>query len=870
MRIGLGFKIGLTWATAESILQLYRKYIFLKVFTSRDELMEWVQNIAFSLGYVIVMRRSKAKNGVVSYITLICDRGREYESKATIKNSGTKKINCNFQLVGSYIKQYGGWTFRVICDQHNHSPAQYMEGHAFARRLKEHEKQLVADLTNLNVTPHDILSIIKERDENNVSTLKTIYNERLKLRSSWNYGKTPMQVLMEILNEKHFVTDFSVNSISNELENLFFIHPRSLNIWKAFPHVLIIDATYKTNKYGMPFVQIVGTTSTNKTFSIAFAFIVNEKEENYNWVLTCLKSTLEKCMHPRVIVTDRELALMNACQQVFPGATRKHWRRTFKIDDEWKAFRIMWIVLVDSPTWIVYNENYKTLQSMLRNYQDVLNYLDEVWLNKYKEMFVSVWIDQHLNFGQRTTNRVESAHSNLKKYLEGTNSSLDKFIGCLDQFVRSQLPSIHDNLEKSRIVRKREHNLPCFTLLWGSVSHEALDKLVGELYRLNENQIDSSNCGCKLQHSCGLPCACMLLVYLNSANEDIRCEDDLEMIKENFYQQSKAGKKSMIRRLRDLFLPSKTRIKDRTVHYLDKTELSNWTIWIGLFGSDIRIFGLKQQQKQVDSTNQAPRRRSYSTTSKYDGLNSTWMNKEPARHSSYVTAIPDMNEAIPEFDEAIPDMNEAISEFDEAIPDMNEAIPDLNEAIPDLNEFMDLNQEPESCYIHPLMDDIPPVFHPYVSHIQNVEGDGYCGFRAISVCLGYGEDQWLYVRKQLVHELESAFDVYATVFTDGIHELWNSLYFFGPSAPTEHWMLMPETGILIANRFGVILTFLTNRGSLTFFPLWKGPEEFLDHRIITISLIRGPHYVMVQLKEDCPMPTISALWIRHRALCTAG
>nr|KAJ0206557.1 hypothetical protein LSAT_V11C500277830 [Lactuca sativa] len=288
----------------------------------------------------------KGKNGMVSYITLICDCGQEYESKATIKNYGTKKINCNFQLVGSYIKKYDGWTLRVICDQHNHPPAQYMEGHVFARRLKKHEKQLVADLTNLNVTPHDILSIIKERDENNVSTLKTIYNERLKLRSSRNYGKTPMQVLMEILNEKHFVTDFSINSISNELENLFFIHPRSLNIWKTFPHVLIIDATYKTNKYGMPFIQIVGTTSTNKTFSIAFAFIVNEKDENYNWVLTCLKSTLEKCMHPRVIATDRELALMNACQQVFPGATRllcrwhitenirKRWRRTFKIDDE--------------------------------------------------------------------------------------------------------------------------------------------------------------------------------------------------------------------------------------------------------------------------------------------------------------------------------------------------------------------------------------------------------------------------------------------------------------------------------------------------------------------------------------------------------
>ncbi|CAH1415144.1 unnamed protein product [Lactuca virosa] len=442
------------------------------------------------------------------------------------------------ELFRSYIKQYDGWTLMVICDLHNHPPAEYMEGHAFAMRLKEHKKQLVADLTNQNVSPHDILSILKECDENNVSTLKTIYNERLKIRSSRNYGKTPMQVLMEILNEKYFVTEFSVNN--------------------------------------------------------------------------------------------------------------------------------------------------------------VLNYLDEVWLNKYKEMFVLVWIDQHLNFGQRTTNRVESAHSNLKKYLDGTNSSLDKFIGCLDRFVRSQLPSIHDSLEKNRIVRKREHDLPCFRLLWGSVSHEAFDKLVGELYWLSENQIDSSNCGCKLQHNCGLPCACMLSIYLNSgeyipldsidifwrkldlsesssvANEDIHCEDDLEMIKEKFYQQSIAGKKSMIRKLRDIFLPSKTRIKEPAIQKNTRGR------------PNLK----KQQQKRVDSTNQAPRRRSYSTTSKYDGLNSTWMNKEPERHSSYVIVIPDMNEAILEFDEAITDMNEAI-------PYLNEAIPDSNETIPGLNKFLDSKQEPQ-------------------------------------------------------------------------------------------------------------------------------------------------------------------------------
>ncbi|KAG8500818.1 hypothetical protein CXB51_002927 [Gossypium anomalum] len=605
-----------------------------------------VQNTAFSLGYIIVTRRSKAKeNGVVSYVTLICDRGGEYKFKES----------------SSYLKQYDGWTLRVICHQHNHPPAQHMEGHAYARRLKENEKKLLVDLTSKNVTPRDILLTLKEQDKNN----------------------------------------------------------------RAFLHVLIVDAMYKTNKYDLPFVQIVGVTSTNKTFSIAFAFIINEKE-NYNWALTCLKLTLAERMYPRVIVTDRELALMNACQQVFPDATwllcgwhiteniKKHCRQSIKSQHEWDSFRAMWTVLVESPMWILYTENYRKLQSMLSEYlvledflyitniyinSGVLKYLDQVWLSKYKEMFVSVWIDRHLNFGERTTNRI----------------------------VKSQLTSIYESFEKSRIVLKHRHNLPCFRLLRGFVALEALDILEWELQRSTRHQLDSSNCGCKLRHSCGLPCACMLSVYLNSGgecipldsinvfwrkldlspstsveNEDICCDGELEMFKENFTKQSKARKKSLLRKLRDIFQPSKTLIKEPTI------------------------------QK-----NTLPRRRSHSTMSKSVGLDLVELNKEPKIHSSYVTEVLDLNQ----------------------------------EPSEQVSDFIDLNQMPESCYTHPLMKEIPDMFYPYITHVQDVRGDGNCGFRAISVCLD---------------ELLSSYDVYARVFTDGIDELRNSLCFSQSLAPAEH------------------------------------------------------------------------------------
>lgn len=127
---------------------------------------------------------------------------------------------------------------------------------------------------------------------------------------------------MSILHTNNYLYEFTTGD-SNELENLFFVHPTSWKIWRAFPHVLMIDATYKTNKYNKPLVEIVGVTSTRKTFSVGFAFIHREKETNYTWVLNCVKSILDKCMHPRVIITDRELALINACETVFPDATRQ-------------------------------------------------------------------------------------------------------------------------------------------------------------------------------------------------------------------------------------------------------------------------------------------------------------------------------------------------------------------------------------------------------------------------------------------------------------------------------------------------------------------------------------------------------------------
>ncbi|GJT72151.1 FAR1-related sequence 5-like protein [Tanacetum coccineum] len=157
------------------------------------------------------------------------------------------------------------------------------------------------------------------------------------------------------LHSNGYVHDFSTNDVTNELEALFFVHSTSFKIWRAFPHVLMIDDTEKMNKYNMPFVEIVGVTSIRKTFCIAFAFISEEKMDNYKWVLECLKLTLDERILPRVINTDRE--------------------PTIKAQHDLDSFLLAWKLLKDSPTQISYMEIYKQLQLVLRNYprlQDVI------------------------------------------------------------------------------------------------------------------------------------------------------------------------------------------------------------------------------------------------------------------------------------------------------------------------------------------------------------------------------------------------------------------------------------------------------------------------------------------------------------------
>ena len=87
-----------------------------------------------------------------------------------------------------------------------------------------------------------------------------------------------------------------------------------------YPWVISMDCTYKTNLYGLSLLDIVGLASTGQTYFLAFAFIRDEKQDTYEVVLRCLAEAYDSLslQYPRTILTDKERALINAINIVFP------------------------------------------------------------------------------------------------------------------------------------------------------------------------------------------------------------------------------------------------------------------------------------------------------------------------------------------------------------------------------------------------------------------------------------------------------------------------------------------------------------------------------------------------------------------------
>ncbi|XP_050914688.1 uncharacterized protein LOC127129577 [Lathyrus oleraceus] len=245
---------------------------------------------------VVIGRSDNGSDRRCVFVTMTCERSRKYRTPLQNfkrDNTGSRKCECPFKVCG-YMLANKNWRFNVICDLHNHDLCEKLVDHPIACRLMPEEKKCVDYMTLNLVQPKNILTTLKWKRPKNISNNKQVYNIRYQTNKALMGDITEMQQLLKRLDDNSYVSRYRTCKDRVIVRDIFRTRPNSVKLVNTFSKILILDSAYKTNKYRLPLLEMVGVTSTEKTHSIGFAFLESEKEENVTWALEACRVMLKE------------------------------------------------------------------------------------------------------------------------------------------------------------------------------------------------------------------------------------------------------------------------------------------------------------------------------------------------------------------------------------------------------------------------------------------------------------------------------------------------------------------------------------------------------------------------------------------------
>ncbi|KAK9665819.1 hypothetical protein RND81_14G138800 [Saponaria officinalis] len=447
-------------------------------FASRGEAYEWAHKIASENGFALVKANSGRKNRSQPELFASYFRCSRYGSSKVVydpdkpkRKSKTVKCRCLFRIraVENYHVQDNKRLvlWNIITAKgfgcHNHQPTKYKDGHRHYAGLNEEEKAYVRQQYRAAVFPRDIKSGLHQKTPDKPQPSSSqIYSETSKIRKELRRERNTAQQMLALAVESNYVHWHVTNPDTHELTHVFVSHPEAVKLFRAYPHVVLIDSTYKTNTYNMALVEVVGVTPAGSSFLIACVLSPYESEEGYTWLLRRLMDLLE-CTGaaPSCFVTDRELGLVRALRTLFPETPHLLCRWHVNRAVESRALRIhktvfykdhvlrnpesRWWNVIDATSeedfkkaWSVFSEKWKRMGS----------YISRTW-GEHAKKFVLCYTNEYFHLGNTATSRVEFAHSLLKAWLKSAHLTLDTMWSRIHSMLEAQHSKIRKELEDS-------------------------------------------------------------------------------------------------------------------------------------------------------------------------------------------------------------------------------------------------------------------------------------------------------------------------------------------------------------------------------------------------------------------------------------
>jgi hypothetical protein len=292
-----------------------------ELFDNMDDAVSFAKLHAERHGYALTranLIRDKRKE--VRRLDLRCDKGGKKRGEGIVRNTSTRMTECPFELRLYRINPESGlWKITVFDGSHNHRAADGPEQHAQYRRPTEEQTKQIGELAKAGVAPRFIVNYLHQQNSDSYIASRDVYNTKAKLKKQRLQEYTPIEALVNEIaqDEERWCCRYSTGS-DGHVNFFFFANALSIDLIQSYPDVILIDATYRTNRYNMPLLHFLGVTAINTTFSIAFCFLSAEDEGMYDLAVKAFKEKVLGNAPVEVFLTDDETNLKSTLKEHFP------------------------------------------------------------------------------------------------------------------------------------------------------------------------------------------------------------------------------------------------------------------------------------------------------------------------------------------------------------------------------------------------------------------------------------------------------------------------------------------------------------------------------------------------------------------------
>lgn len=270
-------------AVIDSIEPIHESHLNLDGWPDCDTLHKALTDLAWQRGFDI-SKGSHDRNGPAEYQAFNCNRGSYNLHRGDLKKGS--QLGCPFKIRATRYRLDGGdtwtnWFVRLKNTSHNHERAPL---NTIARRRRQLLQDLKPEVTKkLIVFRERPLQVNKwlQVEQNIVLTPEVFRKYCLDLNKQAQNAATTVEAALELVRDQPgWIYQSYINPDNDSLCGLFLSCKTARALSYLYGSVLTVDATYKTNTFGYPLVQVCGKSCFNKTFTIAVGFM---PQENTKW-----------------------------------------------------------------------------------------------------------------------------------------------------------------------------------------------------------------------------------------------------------------------------------------------------------------------------------------------------------------------------------------------------------------------------------------------------------------------------------------------------------------------------------------------------------------------------------------------------------